>query len=69
MTLQSAVCWWLVVTLGLVGVYDVWAVLFGQPNSTVSYELYMLGKRMPTIYLMVGVLIGHLVLPLHISDR
>ena len=67
-SLQSVMCWWLFVTLALVGAYDLYAVLFVGGNSTVSYELYSLGKRFPTIYLLVGLLIGHIILPLHVHD-
>lgn len=66
--LQSVMTWYLIVTLSLVGAYDVYAVLFIGGNSTVSYELYSLGRRFPTLYLLVGVLIGHVVLPLHVHD-
>jgi hypothetical protein len=68
MTLQTILTWWLFITLALCGVYDVWAVLWGGPNSTVSFELYRLGRRMPAMYLAVGFLIGHLIMPLHIHD-
>ena len=69
MQLQAIMCWWLVITLGSVGMYDVYAVLFVGGNSTVSFELYELGKRMPTLYLGLGILIGHIVLPLHVVDN
>ena len=67
MTLQSIMCWYLVATLSIVGAYDVYAVLFLGGNSSVSYEIYSLGSRFPTLYLFVGVLIGHLIFPLHVE--
>ncbi len=67
--LQSVMCWWLIVTLAVVGAYDVYAVLVLGGNTTVSYELYELGRRMPTLYLFVGVLVGHLILPLHVAQN
>jgi hypothetical protein len=66
--MQLFLLWWLFSTLAICGAYDVYAVLFMGPNTTVSYELYSLGKRMPTAYLMVGILIGHLIMPLHVRD-
>jgi hypothetical protein len=66
--LQTIMCWWLVITLGAVGAYDIYAVLFVGGNSTVSFELYAMGKRFPSLYLLIGILIGHIVLPLHVSD-
>lgn len=68
MTLQQIMTWWFFVTLAACGAYDVYAILFLGPNTSVSYELYALGRRMPTFYLMIGLLIGHLVLPLHVKD-
>lgn len=67
--LQSLMTWYLIVTLSLVGAYDLYAVLFVGGNTTVSYELYSLGRRFPTLYLLVGVLIGHIVLPLHVHEH
>lgn len=67
MSLQTIMLWWLCVTLALCGIYDVYAVLFLGPNTTVSYELYRIGKKMPTAYLAIGILIGHLILPLHVT--
>lgn len=69
MTLQSAMCWYLFFTLSIVGAYDIYAVLFLPRNSTVSYEIYNLGSRFPTLYLLIGMLIGHVILPLHIQDE
>ena len=66
--LQTAMCWYLVFTLTIVGAYDVYAVLFVGGNSTVSYEIYSLGKRFPTLYLLIGLLIGHVIFPLHVKD-
>jgi hypothetical protein len=68
MTMQSFMSWYLFVTLALVGVYDVYAVLFIGGNSTVSYEIYSLGRKFPTFYLAIGLLIGHVILPLHVHD-
>lgn len=65
--LQSVMCWWLFITLASVGAYDVYAVLFLGGDTTVSYELYNLGKRFPTLYLLIGVLIGHIIFPLHVE--
>lgn len=67
MTLQTIMCWYLVFTLTLVGAYDIYAILFLGGNSTVSYEIYELGKRFPTLYLLIGILIGHIVFPLHVA--
>jgi len=68
MTLQQFMSWYLVVTLGIVGFYDLYAVLFLGGNTTVSYEIYSLGRRFPTLYLLIGLLIGHIILPLHVHD-
>lgn len=67
MNLQQIMSWYLVVTLTLVGAYDIYAILFLGGNTTVSYEVYELGKRFPTLYLLIGVLIGHIVFPLHVA--
>lgn len=69
MTLQSIMSWWLVITLGSVGVYDLYAVLFVGGDSTVSFEIYSLGKRFPALYLLIGLLIGHIIMPLHVHDQ
>lgn len=66
--LQSAFTWYLVVTLAVVGAYDVYAVLMVGGNATVSYEIYSLGKRWPSLYLFIGILLGHIILPLHVHD-
>jgi hypothetical protein len=68
MFLQFFLTWWLIVTLALVGAWDVYAVLVLGGNTTVSYHLYELGKRIPTLYLFMGMLIGHVILPLHVHD-
>ena len=67
MTLQTIMSWYLFATLSIVGAYDVYAVLFLGSDSTVSYEVYSLGKRLPAMYLFVGVLLGHIFFPLHVS--
>ena len=67
MSLQQVMCWYLVLTLSIVGAYDVYAVLFIGGDTTVSYEIYNLGKRFPTLYLLIGLLIGHIIFPLHVS--
>lgn len=66
---QRFMTWYLFASLVIVGAYDVWSLLFGVSNSTVSYALYSLGKRFPTLYLLLGVLIGHIVFPLHIHEE
>jgi hypothetical protein len=66
MTLQTLMSWYLVITLSLVGAYDLYAVLFLGGNSTVSYEIYSLGLKFPTLYLLIGMLIGHIIFPLHV---
>ena len=48
--------------------WDIYAIVFVGGNSTVSFEFYRLGKRFPTFYLIVGLLIGHIVFPLHVHD-
>jgi hypothetical protein len=68
MTLQSWLCIWLLITLTIVGAYDIYAVLFLGGNSTVSFEIYQLGKRFPTFFLFLGILVGHIILPLHVHD-
>lgn len=68
LNLQFFMLCWFFVTMAAVGTYDIYAVLWLGPNSTVSYELYQLGKRMPTLYLAVGILIGHIILPLHVHE-
>jgi hypothetical protein len=68
MNLQYLMTWYLIVTLAIVGAYDVYAILFIGGNSTVSFELYSLGKRFPTLYLLIGVLIGHIAFPLHVAE-
>src|SRR4029078_1490551 len=54
MTMQIVFSWWLIVTLATVGAYDIYAVIFLPPNSTVSFALWDLGKRFPSFYLFVG---------------
>lgn len=68
MTLQFFMSWYLVVTLTIVGAYDIYAVLFLGGDSTVSFEIYRLGTRFPTLYLLIGILIGHIVFPLHVHS-
>ena len=68
MDLQKILSWWLVITLAIVGAWDIYAIVFVGGNSTVSFEFYRLGKRFPTFYLIVGLLIGHIVFPLHVHD-
>ena len=66
--MQVILSWWLVITLACCGAWDVYAILFMPANSTVSYEIYSLGKRMPTLYLFIGGLLGHIIVPLHVTD-
>lgn len=67
--LQTIMAWWLILTISITGAYDVWAILMSRPNSTVSYELHILGERWPALYLFLGVLIGHVIFPLVIQDH
>jgi hypothetical protein len=68
-SMQQAMSWYLVITLSIVGAYDLYAIIFVGGNSTVSFEIYSLGKRFPTLYLFIGLLIGHIVFPLHVVDN
>jgi hypothetical protein len=66
MSLQSFFTWYLFLSLSLISVYDIYALLYLDANKTVSYECYELGKRFPSLYLFLGVMIGHIIFPLHI---
>jgi hypothetical protein len=68
MTLQQIMTWYLFITLSIVGAYDAYAILFNGGNATVSYELHCLGRKFPALYLFLGILIGHIVFPLHVPN-
>jgi hypothetical protein len=68
MTLQTALSIYLFFSLAVIGAYDIYAVLFIGGNSTVSFEIHQLGKRFPTFFLLLGLFVGHIVLPLHVHD-
>lgn len=50
-------------TLIIVGVYDIYAVLFLPPGASVSEVVLSIARRHPILPLLVGVLIGHLFWP------
>ncbi len=56
---------WLLLNLGLVGAYDVWAFFFGHPEDTVSFWVQHWFQAFPVLALAVGIVIGHLAWPIH----
>lgn len=69
MTSQIFLTWYFFLSLVIVGVYDIYALLWMSGEATVSYEIYTLGKKFPSLYLFLGILIGHIIFPLHLRIR
>lgn len=67
--MQAILGWWLVVTLALITVVDFVAIAAGRPEATVSRWVYELGNRHPLLYLVLGLTIGHLIVPLVLNAR
>jgi len=57
---------WLLVNLGLVGAYDLYAFFALPDDQSVSYWLQRWCQQIPALAVALGVLIGHLTWPLHI---
>lgn len=58
---------WLLTNCFIVGVYDVYAGFFLEPNQSVSYWMQSWLKEFPVIGVALGVVLGHLAWPLHPS--
>jgi len=59
---------WLVFNLTLVVLWDVTVMAFGLETPTVSYYLYLMGRKYPLLYLWIGIGVGHLIMPLVIHN-
>ncbi len=60
---------WLLVSLIVVLVVDLLALFLELPMSTVSYTLWDWGRRYPAFYLLLGLLLGHIVFPLILTNN
>lgn len=58
---------WLVINLGVVGVYDAVAYWCLEPNQSVSFWLQSWLEAWPMLGVFVGIIIGHLAWPLHVA--
>jgi hypothetical protein len=56
------------ITLVVAGVWDVYAFLQLTPQDTVSYVAWRLTQQFPPLVLMLGMILGHILWPLHIKD-
>jgi hypothetical protein len=56
--------WVFIALLVFVVVWDATVIALRLPDATVSYSLYFWAQRYPLLYLLLGVLIGHLIVPL-----
>lgn len=59
---------WLVANLSIVLLWDLAVLAFNLDTPTVSFYLYQTGRRYPLLYLWVGIGIGHLALPLVLTN-
>lgn len=59
---------WLVLTLTAVLIWDILVPSLGVGVITVSEQLHTWGSRYPVLYLLLGIAIGHIVLPLVIKN-
>lgn len=55
---------WLIANLVGIGLWDVGVLVMGWSHATVSYQLYRMCQSYPLLYLLFGVIIGHLLVPL-----
>jgi hypothetical protein len=60
--------WWLIINLSLIMAYDIVILMTAPEQPTVSRMIYDLGRHQPALYLWVGITIGHIVMPLVISN-
>ena len=57
MTLTAKIITGIVIALGI---YDLWAVIFGGMDSTISHYLQVVGFRAPVIVFAFGYIAGHI---------
>lgn len=55
--------WLLLAVLVMVGIWDVYTLLYGESGQSVSQYLHRLATAWPILPFAVGVLIGHLFWP------
>lgn len=67
LTVQHALGWVLVTNLAVIFAVDALALQMGRSDLTVSYWVWQIGQSHPVLYLLLGVAIGHLFLPLVIG--
>lgn len=62
----------LAIMLGLnivfAGAWDVYAFLLLSPTETVSYAAWKLSQAFPPLVLVLGMILGHVLWPLHVSS-
>jgi len=58
----------LLIVLSLIGLWDVYALWYLPPGSTVSYYLRNWSRELPALPMFVGLVLGHLFFPLP-NDR
>ena len=63
------IAFWLLFNVFAVGVYDVFAFFFLQPNESVSFWLQRWMQDFPVLALLLGVVIGHLCWPISRAAR
>ena len=56
------------ITILTAGVWDIYAFLILTPKDTVSYVCWQLIQRFPPLILLLGMILGHVLWPLHVSE-
>lgn len=52
----------------VVWIVDVWLFMYGQDKHTISQAIVVVAQRYPLLPFMLGILVGHLLWPLHNHD-
>lgn len=59
---------WFIVNIIFVAAWDIVTMLIAPDHTSVSMFIYEWGKRYPALYLIIGVGIGHLIVPLRVTN-